>query len=149
MKTKKQISCAVLAQLISAFVFAIRIVQSLYYLNSKFQASSHLLWLHSSACDGPGRKPRGPISSQRGSYESNSQGLLQCQNVKWDISATDVSATKIWPGHFRQRKCQRWTQNHRTTCSCVLIIMDGLMFAPVPRCMCVCAFMLACCVMPY
>ena len=33
------------AQLISTFVFAIRIVQSLYYLSPKFQASSHLLWL--------------------------------------------------------------------------------------------------------
>ena len=33
------------AQLISAFVFAIRIVQSLYYLNPKFQVSSHFLWL--------------------------------------------------------------------------------------------------------
>ena len=32
-------------QLISAFVFAIQIVQSLYCLNPKFQASSHLLWL--------------------------------------------------------------------------------------------------------
>ena len=38
MKTKMQITCAVTAQLISAFVFAIRIVPSLYYLNPKFQA---------------------------------------------------------------------------------------------------------------
>ena len=30
-------------------------VQSLYYLNSKFQASSHLLWLYSPVCVGPGR----------------------------------------------------------------------------------------------
>ena len=35
------------AQLISPFVFAIRIVQSLFYLNPKIQASSHLLWLYS------------------------------------------------------------------------------------------------------
>ena len=45
------------AKLISAFVFAKRIVQSLYYLNSKFQASRHLLWLYSLVCVGPGRKP--------------------------------------------------------------------------------------------
>ena len=32
-KTKAQVSCAVTAQLISAFVFAKRIVQSLYFLN--------------------------------------------------------------------------------------------------------------------
>ena len=43
-------------QLISAFVFATRIVQSLYFLNAKFQASSHLQWLYSPVCVGPGRK---------------------------------------------------------------------------------------------
>ena len=42
-KTKTQISFAVTAKLISAFVFATRIVQSLYMylLNPKFQASMH------------------------------------------------------------------------------------------------------------
>ena len=34
-------------QLISAFVFATRIVQSLYFLNAKLQASSHILWQYS------------------------------------------------------------------------------------------------------
>ena len=34
------------AKLISAFVFATRIVQFLFYLNPKFQVSSHLLWLY-------------------------------------------------------------------------------------------------------
>ena len=46
-KTKTQISCAVTAQLISAFVFASQIVHFLYYLNPKFQASSHIQWQHS------------------------------------------------------------------------------------------------------
>ena len=41
-KTKTQISCAVTAQLISVFVFATRIVQSLFFVNPKFQASSHI-----------------------------------------------------------------------------------------------------------
>ena len=41
---------------------------SLYYLNPKFQASSHLLWLYSPVCVRPGRKPRRPVFSQRGSY---------------------------------------------------------------------------------
>ena len=49
-----QISSAVTAQLISTFVFTTQIVQSLYFLKPKFQASSHLLWLYSSACVGPG-----------------------------------------------------------------------------------------------
>ena len=46
-KTKTQISFAVTAKLLSVFVFATRIVQSLYFINPKFQASSHLLWLYS------------------------------------------------------------------------------------------------------
>ena len=68
-ETKTQISCAVTAQLISAFVFAIRIVQSLYFLNAKFQASSRLLWLYNLVCVGPGRKPGRPVFSERGSFE--------------------------------------------------------------------------------
>ena len=67
-KTKTQISCAVTAQMISAFVFATRIVQSLYFLNPIFQASSHLMLLYSPVCVGPGRKPRRPVFSQRGSF---------------------------------------------------------------------------------
>ena len=31
--------------------------KSLFYLNPKFQASSHLLWLYSMVYVGPGRKP--------------------------------------------------------------------------------------------
>ena len=34
------------AKLISAFVFANYIVHSLYFLNPKFRASNHLLWLY-------------------------------------------------------------------------------------------------------
>ena len=68
-KTKTQISFAVTAKLISAFVFATRIVQPLYFLNTKFQASSHLVWSYSLVCVGPGQKPRRPVFSRRGSYE--------------------------------------------------------------------------------
>ena len=67
-KTKTQISLAVTAKLISVFVSATQIVQSLYYLNPKFQSSSHLLWLYSLVCVGPGRKPQRPVFSERGSY---------------------------------------------------------------------------------
>ena len=56
-KTKTRISFPVTMKLISAFVFAIRILQSLYFLKPNFQASSHLLWLYSPVCVGPGRKP--------------------------------------------------------------------------------------------
>ena len=68
-KTKTQISCAVTAQLISAFVFGTYIVQSPFYLNPKFQASSHLVWLYSLVCVRPGQKPQSPVFSQRGSDE--------------------------------------------------------------------------------
>ena len=47
--------------------FAFWKVQYHYFLNSKFQASSHLLWLYNPVCVGPGRKPRRPVFSQRGS----------------------------------------------------------------------------------
>ena len=45
------------AKLISAFVFATRIVHFLVFLNPKFQASSLLLWLCSLICVRPVRKP--------------------------------------------------------------------------------------------
>ena len=48
---------AVTAKLISAFVFATRTVQFLFYLNPKFQASSLLLCLYRPVCVGPVRKP--------------------------------------------------------------------------------------------
>ena len=73
MKTKTQISFAVTAKLISAFVFAIQIVQPLCYLNPKFRAFSYLLWLYSPVCVGPGRKPRRPVFSQRGSNRLSSK----------------------------------------------------------------------------
>ena len=56
-KTKAQISFAVTAKLISAFVFATRIVQFFFYLNPKFQASSSFLCLYRPVCVGPVRKP--------------------------------------------------------------------------------------------
>ena len=55
-KAKAQISFAVTAKLISAYVFATRIVQYLYFLNPKFPASSHLLWLLRLVRVGPVRK---------------------------------------------------------------------------------------------
>ena len=55
-KTKTQISFAVAAKLISAFVFTIWIVHILFFLNPKFQASSLLLCLYSSVCVRPVQK---------------------------------------------------------------------------------------------
>ena len=78
-KTKTQISFAVTAKLISAFVFAKQIVQSLYFLHTKFQVSNHLLWLYSPVNGGPGRKPRRLVFSQRGSYEPYHDVYVKCE----------------------------------------------------------------------
>ena len=63
----------------SAFVFATRIGQSLYFLNPEFHASSpvHV---------GPGRKPRRPVFSERGSikmcYEKRLVNLIICIRIR-------------------------------------------------------------------
>ena len=55
-------------QLISAFVFATRIVQFLFYLNPKFQASSSFLPLYRPVCVGPVRKPHCWFSHEAAQY---------------------------------------------------------------------------------
>ena len=55
-------------QLISAFLFfATRIEQFLFFLNPKFQAPSHLLWLQRPVCVRPGQKPQRQVFLRRGS----------------------------------------------------------------------------------
>ena len=44
------------------------IVQPLFFLNPKFQASCHLLLLHRPVYARRGRKPQGPVFSRRGSF---------------------------------------------------------------------------------
>ena len=53
----------VTAKLICAFVSSTRLELFIYFLNSKFQASFHLLWLNSPVYVAPGRKPRRPVFS--------------------------------------------------------------------------------------
>ena len=64
---------------------------TLFFLNPKFQKSSHLLWLYSPICVGPGLKPRRPVFSQRGSNVAcylpvsvlvHSSSLTLCVQVK-------------------------------------------------------------------
>ena len=56
-------------------------IQSLFFLKPKFQASSHLLWLYSPVCVGPGQKPRRPVFSERGSNEGKSVHLCSLTPV--------------------------------------------------------------------
>ena len=50
-------------KLFSAFVFAKYLVQFLYFVNPKFHASGHLVWVYSPVFVGPDRKPRSPVFS--------------------------------------------------------------------------------------
>ena len=56
-KTKTQISCALTAQLICAFDFATRMVQSILLLNPNVQASWLFLRLYRPVYVGAGPKP--------------------------------------------------------------------------------------------
>ena len=73
-KTKAQISFAVTAKLTSAFVFATWIVQFLFFLKPKFQSSSLFLKLYVPVWVRPGRKPRRPVFSRRGSFIPKTYG---------------------------------------------------------------------------
>ena len=61
-ETPKTGICKTKVQLISIFVFALWIAQSLYFLNKKFQASGHFSWLYSPVCVGPGGKPQRQVT---------------------------------------------------------------------------------------
>ena len=121
-KTKTQISFAVTAKLISAFVFATWIVQSLYFLNPKFRASSHLLWFPSPACVGPGRKPRRPVFWRRGSIIWAWWPFWSCDPDaanKLSFPLPKEAPHKIWlwlAKRFRRRRCLKmWTDGGRRT----------------------------------
>ena len=76
------------AKLISAFVFATRIVQFLFYLNPKFQASSSFLCLYSPVCVGPVRKPHCWFSHER-AHMLGSPGSLKDQKTTDLVQATN------------------------------------------------------------
>ena len=86
MRKQRRRSAAQL-QLISAFVFATWIVQSFFYLNPKFQGSSHLLWLYSLVRVRPGLKPQRAVFSERGSYCIYI--LYTCKTDRWTDRRTD------------------------------------------------------------
>ena len=110
-ETKTQISCAVTEQLISAFVFFRRIVQSLYYLNPKFGASSYLLWLYSPVCVRRGRKTRIPVFSQRGPfgpYKNTTCSIICCnKNFQTLKLNSKFSVSKITRKFSRVGRDQR------------------------------------------
>ena len=84
-KTKVQISFTVTGKLISAFVFATRIVQFLLYLYPKFQDSNFLLRLYRKVCVAPGRNSQRPVFSRRGPYVIKLCGKCEFEyyNISW------------------------------------------------------------------
>ena len=70
------------------------LVQSLYFLNPKFEASSHLLWLYSPVCVGSGQKHRRLVFSQQGSNFTGSKDP-ECWNPgAWVVVQPDLCG--IW-----------------------------------------------------
>ena len=66
-----QVSFPVTVKLISAFADTTQIIPMLYFLNPKFQASSHLLHLYSSVCVRPVRKPHCWFSHEAAHIETS------------------------------------------------------------------------------
>ena len=110
-KTKAQISFAVTAKLISAFVFATRIVYFFFFLYPKFQASSLLLWLYSPVCVRPCRKPRRPVFSRRGSLMA-AEAKAAIDRCVRKIISDGVDASTRNPRSFSDNS--RWI-GHKTT----------------------------------
>ena len=108
-KTKTQISFTVTAKLISIFVFATRIVQSLYFLNPKFQVPSYLQWLPSPVCVGPGRKPRRPVFWRRVSYVNETSNSVHLQTCMMPSSYPHINYVEVSTVSFFQ------CQNHATS----------------------------------
>ena len=69
-----------------AFVFATRIIQSLYFLNPKFQAAIQLMWLYSPVCVGPGWKPEDRFSNKE------AQMIDDIKKSWWKATFTSRSA---------------------------------------------------------
>ena len=87
---------------ISTFVFTTLKVQSLNFLNPKFQASSHRLWLYSQVCVLPSWKPRRQVFSQSSSYK---------------LDYTKINLHLICCPHLSQKSVQKWQHLHVDCCS--------------------------------
>ena len=102
----------VTAQLISALVFATRIVLFLFYLYPNFQASSCMLSVYSLVCVGPGQKPKLMVLSCTGSYVIL---LFQLQKLRlpplvkqWHVSPCHRDMARCWPWVINIISCLMW-----------------------------------------
>ena len=108
-KTKMQISFAVTAKLISAFVFYTRIVQFLYFQNPKFPALRHLLCLYSLVC----------VRSVRKSHCWFSHVKAQICTCKCENNDADRLVATLLISTFCKKNQQVWSPEatHIAKCS--------------------------------
>ena len=85
------------------------IVQSLYLLHPKFQASSHLLWLYSPVCVRPGWKPQRQIFSYSKEVFYFRNGHLMTHRDKKPYQCTVPGCTK---SYCDARSLRRHLENH-------------------------------------
>ena len=88
------------------FVFATQIVQFLFYLNPKFQASSSFLCLYSPVCVGPVRKPHCWFSHEVAQMVMMVYKVLSVlAHVKIDTSSRDNSGWAMAKNALQISKC--------------------------------------------
>ena len=76
------------------------LVQYLFFLNTKFQASSHLQWLYSLVCFRPGQNPHCWFSHVAAHIHIMASLLVQ----NYDMSRV-IRKADFW-GHIRKQRCR-------------------------------------------
>ena len=87
------------AKLISAFVFATRIVQFLFYLNPKFPASTSFQCLYRSVCVGPVRKPHCWFSHEAAQsllVQHHGSSEAKAQSHRWHYGIEPLSIYRLF-----------------------------------------------------
>ena len=88
------------SKLISAYVFATWIVQFLFFLNTKFQASGLLLLKHRMICVGPIRKPHCWLS------HDEAQMSHWTSLYAWGVLICQMNSTTFCKKIYVRRKCR-------------------------------------------
>ena len=93
-----------IAKLISAFVFATRMVHFLYFLNPKLPDSNHLLCLYRPVCVRPGRYPKQRKLEVKGtSRQRSGKGAIRkrfpLQKPRWEKTSERDPGFESRSGH--------------------------------------------------
>ena len=137
---KSQINCAVSAQLISAFVFTTRLVQSPYFFNLIFLyavawlgCTLHVTWLYATCNVQPSQATANPVdgkacSSTKGGllrYIPNTYSIHKVSSLKFAYfqgklsryitSPSEKTRPESWPGDYMGKATPVWrlSSSHR------------------------------------